>query len=72
MAACTCSFGAFAKGGSSGGSHSGGSHSVSGHVTKNGTYVAPTHATNPNSSKTDNYSHKGNINPYNGKVGTRE
>lgn len=67
IVACTCSVGAYAKGGSSGGSHS-----VSGHVTKNGTYVPPTRATNPNDTKTDNYSHKGNINPYNGKVGTKE
>ena len=69
IAACAISTGAAAKGG---GHSSGGSHAVSGHVTKNGTYVAPTRATNPNSTKTDNYSHKGNVNPYNGKVGTKE
>lgn len=48
-----------------------GSHSVRGHVTKKGTYVAPSHATNPNKSTRDNYSHKGNVNPYTGKKGTK-
>ena len=67
LALCSVSVGAFAKGGSSGGSHA-----ISGHVTKNGTYVAPSHATNPNSVKTDNYSHKGNTNPYTGKPGTKD
>lgn len=49
----------------------GGSHAVRGHVTKNGTYVAPTRATNPNSTKSDNYSQKGNVNPATGKEGTK-
>lgn len=62
--------GAIAKGGSHSGS-SGGSHSIRGHVTKKGTYVAPSHATNPNKTKRDNYSHKGNVNPYTGKQGTK-
>ena len=48
----------------------GGSHAVKGHVTKDGTYVAPHHATNPNATKTDNYSSKPNVNPYTGKAGT--
>lgn len=48
----------------------GGAHFRSGYVTKNGTYVAPSYATNPNDTKLDNYSTKGNINPYTGKVGT--
>jgi hypothetical protein len=47
-----------------------GSHSRSGHVRQDGTYVAPSRATNPNSSKLDNYSSKGNVNPYTGKQGT--
>ena len=55
--------GAFAKGGS---------HSVRGHTTKNGTYVAPSRATNPDKSKANNYSHKGNVNPYTGKKGTKQ
>jgi ABC-type oligopeptide transport system substrate-binding subunit len=60
---------------SGGGGHthsSGGSHSVAGHTTKNGTYVAPHHATNPNDSKHDNWSSKGNVNPYTGKEGTKD
>lgn len=71
IAACALSMGAFAKGGSHGPS-SGGSHSVRGHVTKKGAYVAPHHATNPNHTRRDNYSQKGNVNPYNGKSGTKE
>lgn len=48
-----------------------GSHPVKGHVTKNGTYVAPHRATNPNHTKRDNYSTRGNVNPYTGKPGTK-
>lgn len=70
IAACALSMGAIAKGGSHSGS-SGGSHSISGHTTKNGTYVAPSHATNPNGTKSDNWSQKGNTNPYTGKEGTK-
>lgn len=44
---------------------------VSGYTRKNGTYVAPHTRSSPNSSIYDNYSYKGNINPYNGTVGTR-
>jgi hypothetical protein len=54
-----------------GGGHSGGSHAVSGHVTSRGTYVAPHYSTNPNSSKADNWSTKGNVNPFTGKAGTK-
>lgn len=50
----------------------GGSHSTKGYVKKDGTYVAPSHATNPNASKADNYSSKGNVNPYTGKEGTKD
>jgi hypothetical protein len=49
-----------------------GSHAVRGHVKKDGTYVAPHRATNPNNKKTDNYSHKGNVNPHTGKEGTKQ
>ena len=45
-------------------------HAVKGYVKKDGTYVAPTVATNPNATKLDNYSTKGNVNPYSGKIGT--
>lgn len=50
---------------------SGGSHAIKGHTTKNGTYVAPARATNPNKTKRDNYSTKGNVNPQTGKEGTK-
>lgn len=47
------------------------SHAVDGYVRSNGTYVAPSHATNPNNTRSDNYGTKGNVNPYTGKAGTR-
>jgi hypothetical protein len=47
------------------------SRPVQGHVTSSGTYVAPYVATNPNGTQRDNYSAKGNVNPYTGAVGTR-
>lgn len=47
-----------------------GSHPRSGYVTKDGTYVPPSYATNPDSSRLNNYSTQGNVNPYNGRVGT--
>lgn len=43
---------------------------VRGYTKKNGTYVAPHYKSSPNKSKFDNYSTKGNINPFNGKKGT--
>jgi len=49
----------------------GGSHSVRGHVTKNGTYVQPHRATNADGTKSNNWSQKGNVNPYTGKEGTK-
>ena len=48
------------------------SHAVRGYTKKNGTYVEPTRATNPNNTKRDNYSRKGNVNPANGKQGTKQ
>lgn len=33
-------------------------------------YVAPSYRTSPNKTKLDNYSTKGNYNPYSGKKGT--
>jgi len=50
----------------------GGSHSVKGHVKKDGTYVQPHRATNPNQTQRDNWSSKPNTNPYTGKPGTKE
>ena len=43
-----------------------------GYVKKNGTYVQPHMKTTPNSTKLDNYSTKGNVNPYTGKAGTKD
>jgi len=50
----------------------GGSHSRRAHIKRDGTYVAPSRATNPNSTKIDNWSTKGNFNPYTGKLGTKD
>lgn len=47
------------------------SHTRQGYTTSSGTYVPPSHATNPNSTTSDNYSTRGNVNPYTGAVGTR-
>lgn len=44
---------------------------VKGYTRKDGTYVAPHVRTSPNKTKSDNYSTKGNMNPYTGKVGTK-
>ena len=46
-------------------------HSVDGYNRSNGTYVAPHYQTNPNTTQYDNYGSRGNVNPYNGAVGTR-
>lgn len=44
---------------------------VRGYYKKNGTYVAPHYRSSPNSSRLDNWSTRGNVNPYTGKAGTR-
>jgi len=49
-----------------------GSHRVRGHVTKRGTYVQPHRQTNPDGTKLNNWSTKGNVNPNIGKLGTKE
>ena len=36
-----------------------------------GSYVMPSYRTSPNKTKLDNYSTKGNYNPYSGKKGTK-
>ncbi|CAN5692349.1 hypothetical protein BH09PSE5_BH09PSE5_12160 [soil metagenome] len=64
IVACVLSF--------SGVTHAKGSHAIKGHVTKSGTYVAPTRATNPNKTRADNYSSKGNVNPSSGKAGSKK
>jgi hypothetical protein len=45
------------------------SHSVRGYTKKDGTYVAPHRATDRDNSKSNNWSQKGNTNPYTGKKG---
>lgn len=42
------------------------------YIHKDGTYVAPSWRTKPNSTRLDNYSTKGNVNPYTGRAGTVE
>jgi hypothetical protein len=44
---------------------------VRGYVTKRGTYVMPHRQTNPNSTRMDNWSAKGNVNPHTGRRGTK-
>jgi hypothetical protein len=44
---------------------------VSGYTRSNGTYVAPYYRSTANYTVRDNYSTKGNYNPYTGKAGTR-
>ncbi|MHA6204354.1 hypothetical protein ACXU4B_08030 [Dyella soli] len=57
------------------GSHSSGHTSspvhVSGHTTKTGTYVPAHYRTAPDQTKLNNWSTKGNVNPYTGKEGTK-
>lgn len=60
------------------GSHAGyhrsasiGEHRVSGYTRSNGIYVAPHWQTNPNATRDDNYSTRGNVNPHTGEAGTK-
>ena len=43
---------------------------VNGYYRKDGTYVQPHYRSSPNSTPWDNFSTKGNVNPYTGKPGT--
>ncbi len=45
--------------------------SVKGYFKKDGTYVAPHYRSSPNNNFYDNWSTKGNYNPYTGKKGTK-
>lgn len=45
------------------------SFKVKGYTKKNGTYVQPYYKSSPNRTKIDNFSTKGNYNPYTGKTG---
>ena len=42
---------------------------VNGYLKSNGTYVAPHYRSSPNSYRYDNFSSRGNVNPYTGKKG---
>lgn len=44
---------------------------VNGHTRANGTYVQGYMRSEPNSTKIDNYSSRGNINPYTGEAGDK-
>jgi hypothetical protein len=46
-------------------------HRVRSYTTKHGKYVAPHYQTNPNGTKGDNWSTKGNVNPITGQPGTK-
>jgi len=46
-------------------------HAVRGYTRADGTYVQPHMQTNPNSTTSDNYSTRGNVNPYTGVTGTK-
>lgn len=45
---------------------------VNGYQKSDGTYVQPYHRSDPNDSQSDNYSSKGNVNPYTGKKGYKD
>lgn len=45
-------------------------HYVAPYYRSDGTYVQGHHQTNPGSSRANNYSSQGNMNPYTGQVGT--
>ena len=49
-----------------------GAQRVRGYINKNGTYVMPHYKTKRDSTRLNNYSTKGNINPYTGKRGHRK
>lgn len=44
---------------------------VRGYYRNDGTYVAPHYRSSPNHTKSDNWSTRGNVNPYTGEAGTR-
>jgi hypothetical protein len=45
---------------------------VKGYLKSNGTYVAPHYRSTSNNTINDNWSTKGNVNPYTGKLGTKK
>ena len=61
---------AFARG-RSGGGYRGRSVRVHGFVKRNGSYVGSHMRSHPNGTRFDNWSTKGNVNPYTGAYGTK-
>jgi hypothetical protein len=57
--------------GATGTGSSSSSHAVRGYTTRRGTYVAPHRQTDPDHTQRNNYSTRGNVNPWTGKAGTR-
>lgn len=57
---------------SSGYRHSSAPVHVRGYMKKNGTYVAPHYRSHPDKSYNNNWSVKGNVNPFTGKPGTKK
>jgi hypothetical protein len=45
---------------------------VQGYVRRDGTYVPPHYRSSPNGSPLDNWSTRGNVNPYTGQYGTHQ
>ena len=45
---------------------------VHGYTRRDGTYVAPYHRSSPNGTTLDNYSTRGNVNPYTGQPGYKD
>jgi len=81
LAAILLTFSAFAKGSRSTRSHTSpstgtgsksSSTTVRGYTTRKGTHVNPYHRSTPDGTQKNNYSTKGNVNPYSGKPGTKE
>jgi hypothetical protein len=48
------------------------SHYVREYTTRDGRYVPPHYQTNPNRTQYDNYGTRGNFNPHNGRIGTKD
>jgi len=51
--------------------HGSGTVHVGGYTTRRGTYVAPHYRTRADRTRSNNWSHVGNVNPYTGKHGTK-
>ena len=74
MTVCVITMSSIAKGNKEAGNGhvNSNNHTIRGHSTESRGYVAPSHATNRNNTKSDNYTQKGNVNPYTGKEGTKK